>query len=268
MPEPFVSVERQPDGVALVRLDRPKANALSAAVLDQLHDAATALQADPPGAVVLWGGRRIFAAGADIVELGASGAGGAGGASGARGATIGADFARALGALAGIPRATIAALNGYALGGGLELALACDFRVAAEDARFGLPEVLLGVIPGGGGTQRLPRLIGPSRAKELILTGRQVRADEAFRMGLVNRVVAPDDVLATALAWGAELAAGPLVAHALAKSAVDRGLEVTLAEGLVMEQEAFEAVVGTEDAARGIASFNEHGPGRATFVGR
>jgi enoyl-CoA hydratase/carnithine racemase len=112
------------------------------------------------------------------------------------------------------------------------------------------------------------RWTAPRPAKELILTGRQVRADEALRMGLVNRVVAPDDVLATALAWGAELAAGPLVAHALAKSAVDRGLEVTLAEGLVMEQEAFKAVVGTEDAARGLASFKEHGPGRATFVGR
>ncbi len=256
MPETFVTVERRPDDVALVRLDRPKANALSAAVLGQLHEAAMALAADPPGAVVLWGGRRIFAAGADIVELDGTGAG------------VGANFARALGALTAVPRATIAAVNGYALGGGLELALACDFRVAAEDARFGLPEVLLGVIPGGGGTQRLPRLIGSSRAKELILTGRQVRSEEALGIGLVNRVVAPDAVLEAALAWAGELAAGPLVAHALAKSAVDRGLEGSLAEGLVIEQEAFAAVVGTEDAARGIASFNEHGPGKATFVGR
>ena len=257
MAEPFVTVERRPDNVALVRLDRPKANALSAEVLGQLHVAARELTDDPPGAVVLWGGRRIFAAGADIVELGDDGAG-----------AVGASFAAALGALASVPRATIAAVNGYALGGGLELALACDFRVCAEDARFGLPEVLLGVIPGGGGTQRLPRLIGASRAKELILTGRQVRADEALSIGLVNRLAAPDYVLEAALAWAAELATGPLVAHGLAKAAIDRGLEGTLAAGLALEQEAFVAVARTEDAARGIRSFLESGPGKATFVGR
>jgi len=257
MAEAFVTLERRPDNVALIRLDRPKANALSAAVLGQLHAVATDLQDDPPGAVVLWGGRRIFAAGADIVELGDAGAD-----------AVGANFAAALGALAAVPRATIAAVNGVALGGGLELALACDFRVCGESAHFGLPEVLLGVIPGGGGTQRLPRLIGVSRAKELIMTGRQVGADEALAIGLVNRVVAPDFVLESALRWAAELAAGPLVAHGLAKAAVDRGLEGTLAEGLALEQEAFAAVARTEDAARGIASFAENGPGKATFVGR
>src|SRR5271156_1525829 len=257
MAETFVTVERRPDDVALIRLDRPKANALSSAVLAQLHGVATTLHDDPPGAVVLWGGRRIFAAGADIVELGDSGA-----------ASVGASFADALGALASVPRATIAAVNGYALGGGLELALACDFRVGAEDSRFGLPEVLLGVIPGGGGTQRLPRLVGSSRAKELIFTGRQVRAEEALSIGLVNRAVAPDDVLQAALTWAAELAAGAVVAHSLAKSAIDEGLETTLAKGLALEQKAFVAVAGTEDAARGLASFRENGPGRATFVGR
>jgi enoyl-CoA hydratase/carnithine racemase len=253
----FVTVERRPDGVALIRLDRPKANALSAAVLGQLQAAAGELRDDPPGAVVLWGGRRIFAAGADIVELDDSGAG-----------AVGAAFAAALGALAAVPRATIAAVNGYALGGGLELALACDFRVCGENAHFGLPEVQLGVIPGGGGTQRLPRLIGASRAKEMILTGRRVGAEEAMSIGLVNRVVAPDFVLEASLAWAAELARGPLVAHALAKAAVDRGLEGTLADGLAIEREAFVTVAQTEDAARGIASFTEHGPGQATFVGR
>ena len=210
------------------------------AVLEQLHAAATELSEDPPGAVVLWGGRRIFAAGADIMELGEGGA-----------EAVGANFARALGALAELPRATIAAVNGVALGGGLELALACDFRVCAEDSRLGLPEVLLGLIPGGGGTQRLPRLIGSSRAKELIFTGRQVRAEEAHAIGLVNRLVAPDYVLESALNWAAELAAGPLVAHALAKSAVDRGLEGTLAEGLAIEQGAFAAAARTEDATTG-----------------
>jgi enoyl-CoA hydratase len=258
MAEAFVTLERRPDKVALVVLDRPKANALSAELLGQLHDIATQLHDDPPGAAVVWGGRRIFAAGADIVEL--DGAGGAG--------AVGGNFARALGALASIPRATIAAVNGYALGGGLELALACDFRVCAEDARFGLPEVLLGVIPGGGGTQRLPRLIGSSRAKELIFTGRQVRAEEAVAIGLANRMVAPDHVLEAALTWAAELASGPLVAHGLAKAAVDRGLEGSLAEGLAIEQEAFVAAARTEDAARGIRSFTENGPGKATFVGR
>jgi enoyl-CoA hydratase len=257
MPDPFVTVERRPDGVALVRLDRPKANALSGAVLGQIFAAATELCDDPPGAVVLWGGRRIFAAGADIVELDGAGAG-----------TVGANFTSALGALASVPRATIAAVNGYALGGGLELALACDFRVCAEDAKLGLPEVQLGVLPGGGGTQRLPRLIGSSRAKDLIMTGRHVPAGEAEAIGLVNRVVAPDEVLASALAWAAEFARGPLVAHGLAKWAIDRGLEGTLADGLATEQEAFAAVAGTEDASRGMASFAAHGPGKATFLGR
>jgi enoyl-CoA hydratase len=257
MPESFVTVERLPDGVALIRLDRPKANALSGAVLGQIFAVASELTEDPPGAIVLWGGRRIFAAGADIVGLDGAGAG-----------AVGANFTSALGALAGVPRATIAAINGYALGGGLELALVCDFRVCAEDAKLGLPEVLLGVLPGGGGTQRLPRLIGSSRAKELIFSGRQVAADEALAIGLVNRVAAPDEVLESALGWAAELARGPLVAHGLAKWAVDRGLEGTLAQGLATEQEAFAAVARTEDAARGMASFAANGPGKATFVGR
>jgi enoyl-CoA hydratase/carnithine racemase len=257
MTEPFVHVERRPDGVALVRLDRPKANALSVDVLGQIYSAASALHDDPPGAVVLWGGRRIFAAGAEIAELADDGAG-----------TVGAGFHRALAALASVPRATIAAINGYALGGGLELALACDFRVCAEDSTLGLPEVLLGLLPGGGGTQRLPRLIGSSRAKDLIMTGRQVPAAEALAIGLVNRVAAPDEVLEAALEWAATLARGPLVAHGLAKGAIDGGLDGTLAAGLAAELEAFTAVGRTEDAARGIASFAEHGPGKATFVGR
>ena len=258
MPEAFVTVERRADGVALIRLDRPKANALSGEVLGQLAEVVEGLAADLPGAVVLWGGRRIFAAGADIAEL----------ESGVGPRAVGSNFGRALGALASLPRATIAAVNGFALGGGLELALACDMRVCAHDARLGLPEILLGVIPGGGGTQRLPRLIGASRAKELILSGRQVRADEALAMGLVNRTVEPDGVLDATLAWAAELAAGPLVAHGLAKSAVDGGLEGSLADGLAIELNAFSAVFETEDARTGLRSFVEHGPGRATFAGR
>ena len=169
--------------------------------------------------------------------------------------------------LASLPRAAIAAVNGFALGGGLELALACDFRVCAQDTRLGLPEILLGVIPGGGGTQRLPRLIGSSRAKELILSGRQVRAEEALAIGLVNRVVAPDGVLDAALAWAAELAAGPLVAQGLAKSAVDGGLERALADGLAVELEAFSCSLRDRGRPHGLRSFVEHGPGQATFVG-
>jgi enoyl-CoA hydratase len=172
---PFVNVERRDDGVALVTLDRPKMNAMSRELLGELRDVAQSLIDDPPGAVVVWGGERIFAAGAEISEFG--------GPSEAR--EIGGLFRDALGAVAAIPRFTIAAITGYALGGGCELALACDWRVCADDARLGQPEILLGIIPGGGGTQRLPRLIGPARAKEIMITGRQVAAEEALRIGLV-----------------------------------------------------------------------------------
>jgi enoyl-CoA hydratase/carnithine racemase len=253
----FVTLERRSDGVALVRLDRPKANALSATLLFQLQAITEDLAADLPGAVVVWGGPRIFAAGAEIGELGGEGSD-----------QVGLAFHRALGALASLPRLTIAAVNGYALGGGCELALACDLRVCADDARFGQPEILLGVIPGGGGTQRLPRLIGSSRAKELIVTGRQVRAEEALAIGLVNRVVPRDEVLSATLEWAAELARGPLVAQSAAKAAIDRGLEVTLEEGLAIERQQFTVVNQSEDADRGISSFLAHGPGKATFLGR
>ncbi len=258
MADTFVSVERRADGVALIRLDRPKANALSGALLDQLHEAAQDLLADQPGAVVLWGGERIFAAGAEISEFG--------GPDEAR--QIGAKFLRAGNALAAIPRVTIAAVNGYALGGGCEIALACDFRVAGDNARFGQPEILLGIIPGGGGTQRLPRLLGVARAKEIILSGRQVGAEEALRIGLVDQVVPAAEVLRAALEWAGQFARGPLVAHGLAKRAIDEGVDATLAAGLDLEQEFFADVFTTDDARTGVRSFLEHGPGKATFAGR
>jgi len=254
----FVTLERRDDGVALVRIDRPKANALSVALLTQLEEAARSLLADPPGAVVVWGGPRIFAAGAEISEFG--------GTEEAR--RVGGHFRAALDGLASVPRATIAAVNGYALGGGCELALACDFRVAADNARFGQPEILLGIIPGGGGTQRLPRLVGASRAKDLVLTGRQVAAEDALAIGLADRVVPAEEVLASALAWGAELARGPLVAQGLAKRAIDVGLDGPLADGLELEQELFGRVFETEDAVSGVRSFLDHGPGKAVFTGR
>lgn len=254
----FVHLERRSDGVAVLRLDRPKANALSVALLSELEELALELRRDPAGAVVVWGGERMFAAGADISEFGGP----------AEASRVGGHFRAALDALAAIPRATIAAVNGFALGGGCELALACDFRVMAENARFGQPEILLGIIPGGGGTQRLPRLVGTSRAKELILTGRQVAAEEALRIGLADRVVPAEAVLDTAVAWAGELARGPVVAHGLAKRAIDLGMDGPLPDGLQFEQELFSEVFGTEDAQIGVRSFLEHGPGKATFTGR
>lgn len=253
-----VALQRRDDGVALLTLERPKMNALSVAFLGRLRDVVVELAADPPGAVVLWGGPRIFAAGADVAEFAETD-----GASRIADAFHG--VTRALGAL---PRVTIAAITGYALGGGLELALACDLRVVSDSARLGQPEILLGIIPGGGATQRLPRLVGVSRAKDLIYTGRQVAADEALRIGLADRVVARDRVLDEALALAASFAAGPLVALAAAKQVIDEGAEAPLARALELEMAAFVSVSRSEDARLGVASFLEHGPGRARFVGR
>jgi enoyl-CoA hydratase/carnithine racemase len=254
----LVHVERRSDGVAVLRLDNPKVNALSTALLGQLAGAAEALTDDPPGAVVVTGGDRVFAAGADISEFGGR----------EEAERVGAAFLRALNAVADIPRAVIASVSGYALGGGCELALACDFRVASTKARFGQPEILLGIIPGGGGTQRLARLVGPSRAKDLVFSGRQVDAAEALAIGLVDEVVEPEELHDRALARGAELASGAVVAQGLAKRAIDRGLDITLNGGLDLEQQLFAEVFDTEDARIGVESFREHGPGRAGFVGR
>ncbi|HLK43126.1 MAG TPA: enoyl-CoA hydratase-related protein [Thermoleophilia bacterium] len=254
----YITLERRAGNVAVIRLDRPKLNALSRALLAQLRDAIGELAADLPGAVVVWGGERIFAAGADIAEFG--------GPDEAR--EIAAAFHGTLDALAALPRATIAAVAGYALGGGCELALACDLRVAADTARFGQPEILLGIIPGGGGTQRLARLVGPSRAKDLIFTGRQVPADEALRIGLVDRVVAGDALLDAALELAGSLASGALAAHALAKRAIDEGLDRALADGLALEREVFVDVFRTDDAGIGVRSFLDSGPGKAKFTGR
>jgi enoyl-CoA hydratase len=153
------------------------------------------------------------------------------------------------------------------LGGGCELTLACDLRIASDKARFGQPEILLGIIPGGGGTQRLPRLVGTGRAKELIYSGRQVDAAEALAIGLVNEVVAPDELDAHVRSVAARYAAGPLLAHAAAKRAIDRGLDGTLAAGVRIEHDEFAQVFTTQDAAAGVQSFLEHGPGKATFTG-
>ena len=248
MADALVRVERRDDGVAVVTLDHPKVNALSQELLNELGEVFAGLADDLPGAVVVTGGDRLFAAGADVTQFSAD-----------RAADIAATFHRVLDAVAAFPRATIAAVSGYALGGGCELAMACDFRLASEKAVFGQPEILLGIIPGGGGTQRLPRLVGVSRAKELIFSGRQVRADEALAIGLADRVVAPEELHDAALAWAAELAAGPVLAHALAKAAID---------GTTTEQQAFTEVFQTDDATLGVQSFLDNGPGKATFTGK
>jgi len=253
-----IELERTDDGVAVVTLASPKVNALSQAMLSELLGIASSLGADPPGAVVITGGERLFAAGADISEFGGP----------AEARRITALFHEALDAVAAIPRLVIAAVSGYALGGGCELALACDYRIASQRAVFGQPEVLLGVIPGGGGTQRLARLIGPGRAKELCMTGRQVDAAEALRIGLADEVVPAEDLHSRALALASTAARGATVAQGLIKRVIDAGLDGTLSNGCRLEREAFEEIFATEDAAIGVASFLEHGPGKATFTGQ
>ncbi len=245
----------------MVRLDNPKVNALSRALLQELEAAALELQADPPGAVVVTGGDRVFAAGAEISEF----TSGDGVLSRDEVLELGGCFYRALDAVAAIPRATIASVSGYALGGGCELALACDFRVASEKAKLGQPEVLLGIIPGGGGTQRLPRLVGPARAKELMMTGRQVDAAEALAIGLVDEVVPHEALHDRVLELAARYAAGARHAQALVKRAVDEGLDGTLRDGLDLEQQLFADSFATPDAPIGVRSFLEHGPGKADF---
>jgi enoyl-CoA hydratase len=257
MSDELVTLERHDDGVAVVTLNNGKVNALSSGVVRRLHEIAISLGADPPGAVVVTGGDKIFAAGADISEFGGAEQAG----------PITAAIHGALDAMAAIPRMVIAAVSGYALGGGCELALACDYRIAGERAVFGQPEILLGVIPGGGGTQRLARLVGPSRAKELCITGRQVKADEALRIGLADEVVPNDELHARAMALASECARGPVVAQAYAKQVIDRGLSASLAEGLRYEQDLFVEVFRTNDSQIGVKSFLEHGPGKAQFTG-
>ena len=254
----LVQIERRDDTVAVLRLDNPKVNALSMELLRQLEAAASSLTDDPPGAVVVTGGDRVFAAGADIAEFGGPD----------EAERVGDHFLRALSAVADIPRVTIAAVSGVALGGGCELALACDFRIASTRARFAQPEILLGIIPGGGGTQRLPRLIGPARAKDIIFSGRQVGAEEALRIGLVDEVVEPDALYDRAIARATELASGAVLAQGLAKRAIDRGLDITLGGGLDLEQQLFVEVFKSDDAQAGVTSFLENGAGKATFRGR
>jgi enoyl-CoA hydratase/carnithine racemase len=211
-------------------------------------------------AVILYGGERVFAAGADIKEMAPLGV--------AEMSEWAAALQAALSDVADIPKPVVAAITGYALGGGLELALCADFRVLGESAKVGQPEILLGVIPGAGGTQRLPRLIGPAKAKDLIFTGRQVGAQEALAIGLADKVVPDAEVYQAARDLVVQYAAGPALALRAAKQAVNKGLEVDLATGLEIERLHFSSLFATEDQKSGMRSFVENGPGKAVFEGK
>lgn len=261
MSSDLVLVEHR-DNIAIVTLNNPKVNALSQAALARLHEVARELTSNPPGAVVITGGPRLFAAGADITEFPVDDR------DSEKSREIARGFHQALNAVAAIPRFVIAAVSGFALGGGCELALACDYRIAGERAVFGQPESLLGIIPGGGGTQRLPRVVGASRAKELMITGRQVKSDEALRIGLADEVVPDDELLNRALALASEVARGALQAHAVIKRVVDAGLSTSLDEGLGLEIDGFVESFGTDDSRIGVRSFLDNGPGKAAFTGK
>jgi enoyl-CoA hydratase/carnithine racemase len=256
----FVRVEAA-DGIATIRLDRPKMNAINEQVQEEIAAAAAEVTADAAiRAVILYGGERVFAAGADIKEMA--------GMSSPQMADRSARLQACLTAVAEIPKPVVAAVTGYALGGGLELALCADFRVLGESAKVGQPEILLGIIPGAGGTQRLPRLIGPARAKDLIFTGRHMPAGEALAIGLADQVVPDAEVYQAAREMVARYATGPALALRAAKQAVDKGLEVDLATGLEIERLQFAALFATKDQKTGMRSFIENGPGKALFEGR
>ena len=249
------------DGVGTIRLDRPKMNALNVQVQEEIRAAALeATDRDDVKAVVVYGGERVFAAGADVKEMAdmsytdmVKRSGG---------------LQSALTSVARIPKPVVAAVTGYALGGGCELALCADVRFAAEDATLGQPEILLGIIPGAGGTQRLTRLVGPSTAKELIFTGRFVRAGEALAIGLVDKVFPAASVYDEALAWARQFDTAATYAVRAAKESIDRGLEVDLETGLEIERQQFSSLFATTDRTIGMSSFIDMGPGKAEFEGR
>ena len=225
------------EGVGTLRLDRPPMNALDTATQDRLKELAEeASRRGDVRAVVVYGGEKVFAAGADIKEMQAM------------------DHAAMV-------------LRSRALQDAFTAVARIPYPViAGENAKLGQPEILLGVIPGAGGTQRLARLIGPSKAKDLIFTGRMVKADEALSLGLVDRVVPADEVYAQAHAWAAKLAQGPAIALRAAKESIDTGLETDLETGLAVERTWFAGLFATEDRDRGMRSFVEEGPGKAKFL--
>jgi len=256
----FVNLETA-DGIGTIRLNRPPVNALNDQVTAELAAAArAAAESDEVRAVIVYGGEKVFAGGADITVMAEAGY--------AEMTVRSARLQEAMALIAALPKPVVAAITGYALGGGLELALAADFRVAGERARVGQPEILLGVIPGAGGTQRLPRLVGPAKAKDIVFSGRMVGAAEALQIGLVDQVVPDDSVYQAAVDMVQHYASGPALALRAAKQAIDAGLGADLATGLEIERVQFAALFGTEDQQAGMRSFLENGPGKATFTGR
>jgi enoyl-CoA hydratase/carnithine racemase len=256
----FVRLEVE-GAVATIRLDRPKMNAINGQLRHELHEAAVEARDRPDiRAVVLYGGERVFAAGADIKEMSTL--------SYAEMLTWGTELQEALKVVARLPKPVVAAVTGYALGGGFELALTADFRVLADNAKVGVPEIQLGVIPGAGGTQRLTRLVGPAKAKGMVFTGRHVGAEEALALGIADAVVPPGEVYPTAREMAERYAHGPAIALRAAKQAIDDGLEVDLDTGLRLESSLFAALFATEDQTIGMDSFLANGPGKAEFVGR
>jgi enoyl-CoA hydratase/carnithine racemase len=249
------------DGIGTIRLDRPKMNAIDEQLYREVRAAAQeAGSRAEVRAVVLYGGERVFAAGADIKAMAQL--------DGAGMVSWGRELTASFTEVARIPKPVIAAITGYALGGGYELALCADFRVLGAGAKIGQPEILLGVIPGAGGTQRLARLVGPARAKDIVFTGRHVGAEEALEIGMVNAVVPDAEVYDTAVAMARKFAAGPPLALAAAKRAIDEGLDRPLQQGLELETELFAGLFDTEDQKTGMRSFLENGPGKAAFTGR
>ena len=258
----FVNLEIDKDtGVGTIRLDRPPMNAINSQVVEELEVAARAAATeDAVRAVVIFGGDKIFAAGADIKEMSDASP---------------MDMMARMGGLQAvfsqveeIPKVVIAAITGFALGGGCELSLVCDFRVMADNAKIGQPEILLGIIPGAGGTQRLPRLVGPARAKDIIFSGRFLDCNEALAIGLADVVVSQDSVYAKAVEIASRYARGPTVALRAAKIAINRGLQTDLQNGMLIERELFVNLFATEDQKIGMSSFLEKGPGKAEFTGR
>jgi len=249
------------DGVGTIRLDRPPMNAINEALTRDLADAAMeATTRDDVRAVILYGGDKVFAAGADVKMMAPM--------TSVQVKSMIAALQEVFHLVEEIPKVTIAAITGYCLGGGCELAMCADFRFAGEDARIGQPEILLGIIPGAGGTQRLPRLIGPSRAKDLIYTGRHLKAEEAREIGLVDQVFPSEGVYSNALEAARKFAHGPRAALRAAKIAVNWGARGDFRAGIVLERELFADLFSTEDQKTGMQSLLDQGPGKAKFVGR
>ena len=259
-PYQFLTLEVT-DGIALVTLNRPPVNALSRAMQEELRAVSAEVSGrDDVDAVVFTGSERVFAAGADIKEMRDM--------THAQMVTEARSLQSAFSAVAAIPQPTVAAITGAALGGGMELALCCDRRIAASKAKLGQPEILLGIIPGAGGTQRLTRLVGPAVAKDICLTGRTLTAAEALELRAVEEVVEDGRTTERALEWARQFVGGPRIALRAVKEAVDRGIEVDLDSGLAIERALFAALFATEDREIGMQSFIDNGPGKAQFTGR